>query len=170
MSENNCMGNENYVLIVDSREHITDRLKERIAGTGYLHCQRRKLSVGDYMLVVHDDNRAMGVTIPVSIERKQTLDELCKSLGCERKRFMAEMERGRNENIRMYLLIEDASWEDIYGGRYRSKMTVNSLVGSLRMLERKYAVTIVFCRREDCGRTIREIFDQEVTRFFGICY
>ena len=62
----------------------------------------------------------------------------------------------------MYLLVEDASWEDIYNHRYRSKMEPDTLLGYLIAYQVRYNMPIIFITAENSGRLIEEILYRDL--------
>ncbi|GAN35010.1 MAG: hypothetical protein DYG83_18330 [Candidatus Brocadia sp. AMX2] len=91
------------------------------------------LSTGDYSLKNFTDK--------VTIERK-SLSDLLGSLGVGRERFMNEVQRMRAFDYAAIVI--ETSLSDIYKGKWRSEMTVASVVGSLQALSAKYGVHILF--------------------------
>lgn len=90
------------------------------------------------------------------------LSELALCFSTERKRFEREMQRIKDKGLRAYLLIEDASWEDVYSGNYRSSMTPESLLGSLLAWTIRYDLHVIFCQKATTGKLIGDIFRHEV--------
>lgn len=85
--------------------------------------RREKLDFGDYSCAyVDQDGEEQSLAGVVAIERKMSLDELCLCFGKDRPRFEREFQRAKEAGARLYLLVEDASWEDVLHGRYRSRM------------------------------------------------
>lgn len=109
-------------LLVDTREQDTPALRERLRSCGLPH-RREKLDFGDYSCAyVDQDGEEQSLAGVVAIERKMSLDELCLCFGKDRPRFEREFQRAKEAGARLYLLVEDASWEDVLHGRYRSRM------------------------------------------------
>jgi len=77
-----------------------------------------------------------------SIERK-SLSDLCGSLGKGRERF--EREIMRMAAYRFKALVIEALDEDVRAGRYRSRITPQSLIGTLRSWEVNYDLHVKFC-------------------------
>lgn len=153
---------KNLTLIVDTREQDTDRLRRRIRQTG-LSFVRQKLDFGDYSAKTTLDNGTeFDISGSVSIERKMNLDELCACYCKGRKRFTREFERAKSAGAKVYLLIENASWENTFSGKYRSKMTSSALTASLFAWLARYNCQIIFCREETSGKIIREILYREM--------
>ena len=112
---------ESMVILVDTREQDTPRLRARLLQMGVPH-ERNKLNFGDYSVKCD----CLSLADLVVIERKMSIDELCNCYCKERSRFEREFERAKAANAKVYLLIEGATWEDMYGGKYRSKMKPES--------------------------------------------
>lgn len=150
------------MLIVDTREQDTDRLRRRIRQTG-LSFVRQKLDFGDYSAKTTLDNGTeFDISSSVSIERKMNLDELCTCYCKGRKRFTREFERAKSAGAKVYLLIENANWEKAYNGSYRSKMSPQALTASLFAWLARYDCQIIFCKEETSGKIIREILYREM--------
>lgn len=153
---------KNLTLIVDTREQDTDRLRRRIRQTG-LSFVRQKLDFGDYSAKTTLDNGTeFDISSSVSIERKMNLDELCACYCKGRKRFTREFERAKSAGAKVYLLIENASWENTFNGKYRSKMTSSALTASMFAWLARYNCQIIFCKEETSGKIIREILYREM--------
>lgn len=153
---------KNLTLIVDTREQDTDRLRRRIKQTG-LSFVRQKLDFGDYSAKTTLDNGTeFDISSSVSIERKMNLDELCACYCKGRKRFTREFERAKSAGAKVYLLIENASWENTFNGKYRSKMTPSALTASMFAWLARYNCQIIFCKEETSGKIIREILYREM--------
>lgn len=153
---------KNLTLIVDTREQDTDRLRRRIRQTG-LSFVRQKLDFGDYSAKTTLDNGTeFDISGSVSIERKMNLDELCACYCKDRKRFTREFERAKSTGAKVYLLIENANWENAFNGKYRSKMTSSALTASMFAWLARYDCQIIFCKEETSGKIIREILYREM--------
>lgn len=148
---------ERAVLICDTREQDTPRLRARLQQVG-LPVERRKLDFGDYSISCP----ALSLEGVVSIERKMDLSELCGCYCNSRARFTREFERAKLVGGKIYLLIEDASWESVYNGKYRSRMTPQALVASILAWLARYDCRLIFCKQETSGRLIRDILYREL--------
>ena len=150
---------ESMVCLVDTREQDTPRFRARLKQIG-LPVERIALNAGDYGV------KAMlpggeWFTVPVAIERKMSIDELCACYCHERPRFTREFERARAAGIRLYLLVEGATWEKVYAGRYRSKMQAQSLAASILAWLARYECQVIFCESGTTGKLIRDILYRE---------
>ena len=139
-------------IIADSREQQTHVIE---------YCEKnkvphivRKLEVGDYSCMLGDTTFENDIIV----ERKNSIDELAMCFTSERLRFEREFIRARAYNIKPYLIIENATWSDIFIGNYRSKLSSKSLVSSLLSWAARYNVTILFCRPEETARITYGIF------------
>jgi ERCC4-type nuclease len=158
---------ESMSVLVDTREQDTERARKRYAQfeTPYA---RAVLDFGDYTYQatlpdgksVYDSSER--ITPSVTIERKMDLDELAMCFTHERKRFTAEMERAKEQGASVYLLVENASWEKLLTGKYRSKFKPKAYFASLTTFMTRYGVVPIFCREEVSGTIIKEILYREL--------
>ena len=148
---------ESMVCLVDTREQDTPRLRARLKDMG---CQweRKKLDFGDYSVKCD----ILDLSGNVTVERKMDLDELCNCYCKDRKRFEREFERAKQSGAKVYLLVEDGSWEDAYSGKYRSRMSPESLVASIQAWLARYNCQVIFCQPQTTGRLIRDILYREL--------
>ena len=156
---------ETMTLLVDTREQPTQNLKRRIAATG-LPAERKKLNAGDYSCkCILPDGTELDFSNKVAIERKMSVDELCMCFGAQRKRFENEFERAWEAGTKIYLVVEGGSWEKIYTGKYKSKMTPQALVASIDAFRSRYGMQLDFCKAETTGKLIRDILYRELKEY-----
>ena len=139
-------------IIADSREQVNNHL------TDYWDKKKvpyftRKLDIGDYSAQLGD----MTLEKYVVIERKRNLDEICGNLSADRDRFEREFLRAKAIGTKVFLIIENATWTDIYLQNYRSQLTAKSLVASLMSWQVRFNITIIFCAPENTPRLIYQI-------------
>ena len=146
------------VVLVDTREQDTARLRVRLKDMKCEH-ERCKLDFGDYSAKVPVNGEWL--TLNVAIERKMDLDELAQCYCNGRKRFEREFERAQTAGAKIYLLVENATWEDAYTGNYRSKMNPQSLIASILAWLARYRCQLIFCRQRTSGRLIYDILYRE---------
>mgnify|MGYP004540586641 FL=1 len=127
-----------YKILVDSREkenkHIVDKFK-----TNNIDIDNIGLVIGDYRI-------QSGTYIPpIAIERKGSLDELIGNLLDKDKdnegnnRFIRELNRARDSQTRIILLIEDKDfYVKLLTGDYRSNVNPKAIRGMVMSLEAKY--------------------------------
>lgn len=139
---------KSLVIVVDSREKETPLLHQRLSSLPCAYV-RRKLDFGDYTAdVTLLDGETFSLEKKVTFERKNSIDEICGNFTTNRPRFVREFERAKEAGAKTYILIENASWEKINRGAYRSKMAPAALIGSLTTWLARYNCQIIFCDAE----------------------
>ena len=155
---------------IDSREHqhaIQDILAE-FNKQGVKH-YTSKLFVGDYMSL--DNPRLV-------IDRKQNLHELCGNVCQQHERFRAEMQRAKENGIKIVFLCEhgrniktldDVLWwtnpretyrekvKGVWVTRHRKVMQGDVLFKILNTMRNRYGVEFLFCEKKDTGKRIIEL-------------
>lgn len=176
-------------IVTDSREQPSAKSMKRYHQFGCPH-YRQCLDYGDYTYNFRSPNgeylfskEADRIHPHVAIERKMSLDELAGNF-CERlkdspdarawnqnhpdsqirNRFEYEFIKARESEAKVYLLVEDASFENMYSGKYRTKMNPKSFIGSLFSFCSKYNITPIFCKSESSGKVIHDILYYELRR------
>ena len=139
----------------------------------------RKLDFGDYMREGSN----------VSIDTKQSMDELASNLGREHARFARECERARRAGCRLVVLVERkpklnslaelARWvptpcrmcrrcdPTTTGGcraGHRRPLQGATAAKIMRAMSEDYGVRFEFCTRADTARRICELLGVEVSR------
>lgn len=149
---------KSMVCLVDTREQDTPAFRERISH--FDQWERHKLDAGDYSakFLLPDSSWFF---LPVAIERKYAIDELCMCYCQQRGRFEREFERALEAHRKLYLLVEGGSWENVYSGKYRSQMNPKSLVGSILAWLSRYNCQLMFCKKETSGQLIKDILYRE---------
>lgn len=154
-----------FTILVDSREQDTPRSRERYRDFGVPY-ERCKLDFGDYSAKVTDDNgNEISLCNRLSIERKMDLDELCNCFCRDRKRFEREFLRAKDVNAKIYLLIESATWENAYAGKYRSQMHPAALIASMTAWLARYNCQLIMCKEETSGKLIRDLLYREMKEY-----
>ena len=139
-------------IICDSREqdrHVSEYFEKK-----KIPSITRKLDTGDYSAQLGD----LSFERDIVVERKHNLDEICGNFTLERERFEREFMRAKAYGTKVHLIIENASWSDIFLGNYRSKLPPKSLVGSLLSWMVRFNVSVTFCKPEESARIIYGIF------------
>ena len=152
---------DGMVCLVDSREQDTSRLRARLK---QMDCpnERMKLDFGDYSAKFPLPNGEwFSLADKVVIERKMHIDELCNCYCQSRQRFIKEFVRAADSGAKVYLLVEDATWEKIYAGKYKSQMRETALVASLLAWCARYNCIPTFCKPETSGKLIKDILYRE---------
>lgn len=154
-------------VLVDTREQDTERAHRRYKGLN-LPYARAVLDYGDYTYQAQLPdggslfNTSERIAPLCAIERKMSLDELAECFTRGRKRFQAEMDRCRAHGGRMYLLVENATWENLLAGKYRSKFTPQAFTGSITAWMVRYGLQVIFCKEDSSAHIIREILFRDL--------
>lgn len=110
------------------------------------------LSVGDYCAAT-----SCGFRFPVVFERKSIVD-LYSTLSGQYERFKAEIERAKEQNTKIIVIVE-GSLKRILMGTAFSKRTPESIVYQLFTLRVRYDVETVFCaNREEMAEYITQFY------------
>lgn len=152
---------DGMVCLVDSREQNTSRLRARLK---QMNCpsERMKLDFGDYSAKFPLPNGEwFSLADKVVIERKMHIDELCNCYCQSRQRFINEFTRAADAGAKIYLLVENTSWEQVYNGKYRSQMRQTALVASILAWLARYDCQILMCKAETSGKLIRDVLYRE---------
>ena len=156
---------ETMIILVDSREHPTAEAKKRWESFGVPY-ERVGLKSGDYSAkFTLQDGGELNLQNICVIERKMSVGEICNNFCSGRERFKNEFERLKTNATKTYLLIEGATWENIYNGKYRSKMSPESLVASLTAWLARYNICLIFCKAETTSKLIKEILYREAKEY-----
>lgn len=148
------------MLVCDSREKWTQHEKppENSIGDwllkhGVNYCVR-KLDTGDYML---DGGH-------VTVDRKQTLDELAKNLTNpkDRARFLKEIRRAREQGLKLIILCECGGKvkriQDIAGWKSKhSPVPGRVLMERIYQVHISYGVEFLFCDKRSTAKKILEL-------------
>lgn len=136
-------------IICDTREQVNENI------TGYLDSKKiphitRKLDTGDYSAMIGD----MTLEQTVVIEKKNSIDEIAGNFTVDRARFENEFLRAKADGIKVFLIIENCSWSDIFLHNYRSKLKPQSLIASLLSWQVRFNITVQFCKPSETGQII----------------
>ena len=135
-------------IICDTREqdrHVSEYFEKNKIPT-----ITRKLDTGDYSCQLED----VSFEREIVVERKHNLDEICGNFTTERERFEREFIRAKAYGTKVHLIIENASWSDVFLGNYRSKLPSKSLVGSLLSWMVRFNVSVTFCKPNETARIV----------------
>lgn len=149
---------DGMVVLVDTREQDTPRLRARLKDIG-CPFERCKLDFGDYSakFPVGDD----WLKLNVAVERKMDFSELAQCFCKGRARFAREFDRAKEKGAKIYLLVENQTWEDAYCGNYRSEMKPKAFVASILAWLARYDCQVIFCSQRTSGKLIRDILYRE---------
>lgn len=158
---------DSFEILVDTREQDTDRSKKRYASFGVPY-SRATLDYGDYTYnaTLPDGSKIHDTTKTIkpfcAIERKMSLDEWAGCYTRGRQRFVNEFERAISNNCRIYLVCENANWENLLNGKYKSKLKANAFSASSVAWMVRYNMNVIFCKEETSGKLIKEILFRDL--------
>lgn len=159
---------ESMEVLVDTRENPnTERVKRRYDD---FECpyERCTLSYGDYTYnaTLPGGNKIFDTTQTIKghaiVERKMDLVELSNCLCQHRARFEAEFQRAKENNTSIYLLVENASWENLINGKYKTKFNPKSYFASITAFMARYNIKPIFCKSETSGKIIKQVLYREL--------
>ena len=157
---------DSMVIYCDSREQPTEEFNKRCKSFGCPY-ERQHLDYGDYTydfllpngMMAHKNDLVKGRAV---VERKMSLEELSGNLCQEYERFRREFDRAKNNGARVYLLVQEATWEKIINHRYQTQFNEKAYLHRLLGLCSRYGVIPIFTQKELSGRMIREILEKEL--------
>lgn len=160
---------ESMVIYIDSREQPTKRAFKRYNTFGCPYKTKIPLWFGDYTYnatLPDGSNIISNITEKVVgrcvVERKMDLDELAMCFGRGRDRFQREFQKAMDNNARFILLVENATWEKLTNGKYKSRMHPNAFFSSLTSWMIRYNVSVIFCKEEISGKMIHELLYRDL--------
>lgn len=150
---------KNVTVVVDTREvknqHILDFLEQN--NISYV---KSKLDSGDYSLDVPEPYSELSRT--VCVEKKNSLDEIVGNFTKGRERFNNEFTRACDKNVKMHLVIENATWRKVVNESYRSSMPSSSLTGSIMSFCIKYNLPVWFVGKDESPMIIFNLLKYEL--------
>lgn len=157
---------DSFQVVIDRREHDTPKARKRYRAFGVPY-EYATLSYGDYCgNILLPSGRLYDTSVTISskcvIERKQSLSELAGNFTRGRDRFRREFERAREAGAKIYLLVEDGSWEAILNHRYKSRFHPEAFKASLTAWMVRYDADVVFCKADTSGMLIKEILYRDI--------
>ena len=138
---------KSLVILIDTREqenhHIIDYLEDK--GITY---KSKKLEFGDYSFMLKEQPdmeimRDIHFNSQISVERKQSLNELSNNFTHDRAQFENELIRASNSKL--ILLIENVKgYQDIIKHNYGTDYNPKSFIGTLHSFRHRYNLDVVF--------------------------
>ena len=172
---------ENLIIQVDTREQAGKN--QNVLDYFAIHkikTIRSKLFVGDYTLL-HDQT--------IAVDKKKDMLEIANCIcGSSHERFRNELIRAKENNIKLYILIEDEYIYNLDGVKYykcptfksnqykvvggrkilmhkvgekRTQVNFETLGKAMKTMEEKYGCKFVFSKRNDFGKTIVDILTRK---------
>lgn len=143
------------VILIDTRErraeHITNYFDDK-----KVKYEIKKLDHADFSFYVPKNTelgiqRDMYFTDIISIERKGSLEELSGNFTKDRTRIESEFLRAKGKLV---LLIENATYENIVLGQYKTEYKPLSFIATLKTFEARYGIETNFIRKAFSGNFI----------------
>lgn len=163
---------ESMTILVDTREQPTEKAKKRYLSFGTPY-KRATLNYGDYTYNAQLPSgewlyqEGQVVSAPIVIERKMNLDELAQCFTRSRERFEKEFQRAKANNARIFLLVENATWENLLNGKYRSQYNTKAFLASMCAWIVRYDLQLILCKEETSGRLIKEFLYRDLKERIG---
>lgn len=139
-------------VVCDSREQVNGHVTAWLDKNGISH-QSRALETGDYSVMLGETT----FEDEVVVERKANLDEIAGNFTVGRERFEREMIRAKANGVKMFLIIENASWTDILLHNYRSDLKPQSFLATLLSWQVRFNVTVLFCKPGETAQILYSI-------------
>ncbi len=150
---------KSIVILIDTREQQNDHILEYLDKKKIKH-EKMKLNHGDYSFYIPKDTE-LGIVRDlyfkdiVSIERKGSLEELSSNFTVGRTNIEEEFTR---KNGKMYLMIENATYEDIVKHNYNTQYEPKSFIATLKTYEARYNINTSFVTKGGAGNYIYYTF------------
>lgn len=138
---------KSMVILVDTRENVNNHILQYF-DSKKIPYKVQKLDVADYSFML-PANQELGIIRDlyfddlVAIERKNSLEEISSCFTTTRTAFENEFIRSKGKT---YLLIENASYEDIVAHRYKTEYKPVSFLASLHSFAERYDLSINFMK------------------------
>lgn len=148
------------VILIDTREKVNDHITETFDKYGIAY-KKKALDYGDYSFMIPADKdlsipRDLLFTHKVVVERKASLEEISGNLTKDRARFEKELALAPKDKV---LLIENARYEDVVDGRYKTDYNKKSFLGTLHSFWFKYNIPIFFLDNKYSALFIKKYFE-----------
>lgn len=140
---------KNLVVVCDSREQVNGHVTSYFDQKGIQHASRA-LETGDYSATLGDKT----FEDEVVCERKANLDEIAGNFTSGRERFEREFIRAKANGVKVFLIIENATWSDILLHNYRSDLKPQSFLATLLSWQARFNVTVTFCKPAETGQIV----------------
>lgn len=131
-----------FTIIMDSREKRPSTISKTFDNHNIRYIVS-KLDFGDYTAYVeYEGVLETPLFSTISIERKQSINELGNNLSNARERFKREYERAKDADNEIILMIEGDTYSDIVNVNYRNKVNPKSYLASLHSITNSHFIFI----------------------------
>jgi len=158
---------KSLTMIIDTREQKNQHILKYFTAKSIPY-KVQKLDYGDYSAFI-PRNEDLGIprdiylSDNVVIERKGNLDELAQNL--THGRVQIENEFLRSKPAKIYLMVEDATWQDIQAKKYRTDYSPSAYMGTLRAFEARYDIRLSFTLSANSGSLIHSVLFYHAREF-----
>lgn len=141
---------DSITILIDSREQKNKPIIDWLDRKKKPY-QQKKLDFGDYSFLI-GKNESLGIMRDLDfsklivLERKQNIDEFVSNLVSDRTRIEREFALCP---AKIELIIENCQYKDIRDGNYRSKYSVESLLGTLHTWKYRYDFNFILLQNPD---------------------
>lgn len=138
---------KSMVILIDSREQVNKHLTD-YWDSKKIPYMKMKLDFADYSCMI-PSNPELGIVRDlyfndvVSVERKNSLEEISSCFTTTRTAFESEFIRSKGN---IHLLIERASYEDIINHNYKTEYKPVSFIASLHSFVDRYNLNLTFMK------------------------
>lgn len=142
-------------IIIDTREKSNNHIIEWFDNKDIKHI-KQSLPHGDYSFLLPKNeqlgiNRDMYFYNDITIEKKNSIDELAQNFSADRDRISDELLRHKGD---MIIMIEESNYGDILNQNYKSKYSVQSFVGTLHSFSLRYNTPFIFIPKDNAAQFI----------------
>lgn len=139
----------------DKNKHI----REQLESLGYTVKRFGGMAVGDYQILGKGG---------IVIDTKKDMNEVESNLIHDHERFRNECQLAQEAGIKLIILIQDPKLKqlsDVFGWyNVRKKWSPKAATGKqlakmMYTMNEKYGVEWMFCKKEECGKTIVELLE-----------
>lgn len=139
-------------IIVDTRENENQHLLKYFTDKKIPYVTQ-KIESGDYSFMIPATpelgvGRDLYFTDKISIERKNSLEEISGNLTNDRLRIESEFIRHKGK---MILLIENADYSDILKHNYKTEYAPASFLATLHSFSERYDIPFTFMKDKRCS-------------------
>lgn len=158
---------KSLTMLVDTREQKNQHILKYFMDKDIPY-KVQKLDYGDYSAFIPKDvelgiHRDIYLLDNINIERKANLDELAQNL--THGRTQIENEFLRSKGTKLYLMVEDATWQDIQLKKYRADYSPSAYMGTLRAFEARFDIRLNFTLSENSGSFIHSVLFYHAREF-----
>lgn len=140
-------------VLVDSREKRNLHLLKRLTELN-IPFRTVTLKYGDYSF----EWNGKSYQNEVVVERKNSITELCGNFAKGKTRFQKEFERAYADKCKVFLMVEDGSWEKIDNWEYRSRFPPGELKSRIKTWCNKFQLDLKFVEKDQACDFILQSF------------